>query len=99
MHNSKLATNPYGLTALVCAWALLVGTFMQTNFRYACFLSVVVFNALIYNQFSYARVPGATGSLHYYTARLSEYGIGITLALLITLADPWWVSDHCEFRL
>ena len=91
MHNTNLATNLYALTALTCTWALLGGTLVQTNFRYASYLAVMIFNALIYSQFSYARTPGATGTLHYYTARLSEYGIGIALALLATLADPWWV--------
>ena len=57
--------------------------------RYAAFLAVVVFDAMIFNQFSYARVPGATGSIDYYIARLSEYGIGMVLALLFTIADPW----------
>lgn len=89
MHNSRLATDPYTLTALACAWAFLAGHLMLTPFRYACFLAVLVFNAMIYNQFSYVRIPGATGTKHYYVARLSEYGLGITIALVWTMVDPW----------
>ena len=97
MHNSSLASNPYGLTALSCTWAFVCGAIALTAFKYASFLAYLIFVAMIYNQFSYARVPGATGTKHYYTARLSEYGIGMAVAFIFTLLDPWWVilnSQH-----
>lgn len=49
----------------------------------------MVLNAMIYNQFDYARTPGAHGKTAYYIARLSEYGLGMLVALVFTVLDPW----------
>lgn len=59
--------------------------------RYASFLAVLILNAMIYNQFSYERAPGATGKTAYYIARISEYALGMLVAFVFTILDPWWV--------
>ncbi|KAK9809682.1 hypothetical protein WJX73_004536 [Symbiochloris irregularis] len=93
MHGHPLASNPYGLTALSCAWAFFVGSFALTPFKYAAFLAVMIFNAMIFSQFSYTRAPGAHGTTAYYISRVSEYSIGICVALIFTLLDPWYLSE------
>ncbi|KAK9814020.1 hypothetical protein WJX73_009356 [Symbiochloris irregularis] len=93
MHGHPLASNPYGLTALTCTWGFLMGIVQLTAYKYAAFLSVMVLNAMIYNQFNYDRAPNATGKTAYYIARLSEYGLGMLVALIFTVLDPWYLSD------
>ena len=86
MLRTSLATNTYGLTAIVSAWAYLLGHIGIGTFKYAAYLGVMAINAMVFNQ--YSPEPGSHGSAQFYAARVCDYAIGISLAWLCQLRAP-----------
>ena len=54
MAHSGLATNPYALTALVCAATFAVAPLTLTIYKYAAFLTLITFMSLILCQYKCA---------------------------------------------
>lgn len=61
------------------------GTQAFGPFKYAGFLTYMIFNAMVLNQYT-----GHTrGTISYYTGRVIFYNIGIVLAMLASFVGPW----------
>lgn len=59
MLHSSLATNPYALTAVVCAATFVVAPITLTVYRYAAFLTLITFHSLILCQYKCAPFSSA----------------------------------------
>ncbi|KAK9862353.1 hypothetical protein WJX84_000490, partial [Apatococcus fuscideae] len=91
MLRSNLATNPYGLMALLCVVTFLSGYFSLGPFKYAVFLLLITSNALVLCQ--YQPVPGHTGTVLSFYSRIVDIVVGVVYCLLLDLIWPWYTSS------
>ncbi|KAG2487722.1 hypothetical protein HYH03_013721 [Edaphochlamys debaryana] len=92
MIHTDLATNPYGLMAIICTFTFLVGCLSGHQLRTAIVLTLMTFSAVILCQ--YRGCCGATGTVEYYAARVLAVIAGGSVPVLVTnLVLPWYTSD------
>ncbi|KAG2454348.1 hypothetical protein HYH02_001373 [Chlamydomonas schloesseri] len=92
MLHAHLATNPYGLMAVICAYTWLVGATNASTLRTGTVLTLMTLSAIILCQ--YKGCCGATGSVEVYAARVLAVMAGCSVPVLVSnLVLPWYTSD------
>ncbi|KAG2431908.1 hypothetical protein HXX76_009399 [Chlamydomonas incerta] len=92
MLDADLATNPYGLMAIICAYTFLVGCASAHTYRMGIVFTLMAMASLILCQ--YRGCCGATGSVELYAARVLMVMAGCSVPVLLSnLVLPWYTSD------
>ncbi|KAK9816005.1 hypothetical protein WJX74_009869 [Apatococcus lobatus] len=91
MLRADLATNPYGLMVLLCAFTFMTGYWSLGPFKYGIFLLLITSNALVLCQ--YVPTPGHHGSVLQFYARIADIAVGVIYCILIDLIWPWYTSS------
>ncbi|KAG2431911.1 hypothetical protein HXX76_009402 [Chlamydomonas incerta] len=92
MLDADLATNPYGLMAIICAYTFLVGCASAHALRSGIVLTLMTLSGIVLCQ--YRGCCGATGSVKVYAARVLSVMAGCSLPVLFSnLVLPWYTSD------
>eukprot|EP00798_Chlamydomonas_sp_ICE-L_P018570 gene18570-25079_t len=96
LHNG-LATNPYALMALICAFTFLVGTQAKEAHKKVVALTLLSFTAVILCQYKLdcdESGDSCSGSMAFYATRVLSILIGIIVAFVVgNLVLPWYTSD------
>lgn len=75
MAHSGLATNPYALSALVCAATFVVAPITLTVYKYAAFLTLITFMSLILCQYKCASVELHINMFNSALASVQEHSV------------------------
>ncbi|PNH05904.1 hypothetical protein TSOC_007796 [Tetrabaena socialis] len=95
MIGTDLATNPYGLMAVICAFTFMVGCLSTHQLRLLVVMTLMTFTSVILCQFK--GCCGATGSAKVYGARVLAVTMGCAVPVLLTnLILPWWVEKDVD---
>jgi len=89
MLHPALATNPYGLAAIVVAFSLVVGSFFPTQFKIVITLSLMAMTSIIWCQCCHVQ-----GDPSYAATRIVSVIAGVLFSVgLCNLLLPWYTSD------
>lgn len=92
MLRSSVATSPYAIMALQCAFSWLLGLFSMGTFRYAVFLTLIASSNVILCNYVIHAPPGYHGTVKTFYSRVAGISLGVVIVFLCDLILPWYTS-------